>query len=119
MEWAIPAAIVFASFAVTAGLVLLAGAWFFGIGFAVYAVFERWYNTRLANIRHDAYEAGRNAVIRERGEEIIRRGGPDTAIQAEELTSFAESLKPMYPEDKAILEEVDRLMKLRGMIDAE
>src|SRR5574342_26639 len=99
MEWA-----VFVGLGVVAcALCLVSGACFLACGFIAYAVFERWYNTRLTDVRHDAYETGRNAAIRERGEAILKQGGPETPLQADELMTYADGLAEMYPKDEELL----------------
>src|SRR5678815_173443 len=115
MEWAI-----FGGAAVIAcGLCLVSGACFLASGFIAYAVFERWYNTRLTLLRHDAFEAGRNAAIRERGEEILKQGGPQTPLQADDVVSYADNLSKMYPKDEELLKAVDHAMKIRKMVESE
>lgn len=115
MEWA-----VFCGAAVIAcALSLVSGACFLVAGFIAYAVFERWYNTRLSSVRHDAYQAGWDAYARERGETILKQGGPQTPLEAEEIISYADGLKEMYPKDEELLKAVDEAMKLRKMVESE
>lgn len=104
------------SAAIFVGCALLAGAWFFSAGIAVYVFFERAYGQRLIVERQKAYEAGRQAEIARRAKEIRDLELPNNKYEEEEAKTYAEGLAGLYPADPELKKAIEQSQKLKEIV---